>query len=94
MFDYKEVGYIYKNVKGEYLVRVINRGYFDKTHYALHFVKDIQSAMLFESKINFQSSEIEYRNLFSEELLNSCEVVKVERHVQYLKPHEFKVLEE
>ena len=93
MFNYKEVGLIYKNAEGKYLVRIVNRGYFDRTHYTLKFVDDIQYAMLFADVIDVDGSEIQYRTLFAKDLIESCEVVKVEVHTQYLRPREFKVLE-
>ena len=94
MFNYKEIGYIYKNKKGQYLVRVINRGFYDRTHYSLHFVDDIQDAMLFEHEIVYSESDIQYRTLFSEDIILGCEKIKVERHTQYLKPCEYKILED
>ena len=31
-------GFIYRNEKGEFLLRIINRGHFDEGHYILKFV--------------------------------------------------------
>ena len=78
-----KTGFIYRNEKGESLLRIISRGHFDKDHYVLKFVTAFEWACLFYSEIaldgNYRDSltKIKYRTLFSKEVIADCVCEKV-----------------
>ena len=71
-------GFIYRNEKGEFLLRIISRGHFDEDHYILKFVTVFEWGCLFYSEIildeNYRDSltKIKYRTLFSKEVIADC----------------------
>ena len=50
-------GFIYRNEKGEFLLRIINRGHFDEDHYVLKFVTVFEWGCLFYSKIAIDKND-------------------------------------
>ena len=46
-----KTGFIYRNEKGEFLLRIINRGHFDEGHYILKFVTTFEWGCLFHGEI-------------------------------------------
>ena len=71
-------GFIYRNEKGEFLLRIINRGHFDEDHYILKFVTTFEWGCLFYSEIVIDDNDrdsltrIKYRTLFSKEVIADC----------------------
>ena len=71
-------GFIYRNEKGEFLLRIINNGHFDEDHYVLKFVTAFEWACLFYSEIALDGNDrdsltkIKYRTLFSKEVIADC----------------------
>ena len=78
-----KTGFIYRNEKGEFLLRIINRGHFDEVHYVLKFVTVFEWACLFYSEIAIDENDrdsltkIKYRTLFSKEVIMDCTCEKV-----------------
>ena len=76
-------GFIYRNEKGEFLLRIINRGQFDEDHYVLKFVTAFEWACLFYSEIILDENDrdsltkIKYRTLLSKEVITDCICEKV-----------------
>ncbi len=76
-------GFIYRNEKGEFLLRIINRGHFDEDHYVLKFVTAFELGCLFYSEIALDENnrdsltKIKYRTLFSKEVIADCVCEKV-----------------
>ena len=73
-----KTGFIYQNEKGEFLLRIINRGHFDEDHYVLKFVAVFEWGCLFYSEIVIDDNDrdsltkIKYRTLFSKEVIADC----------------------
>lgn len=78
-----KTGFIYRNEKGEFLLRIINRGHFDEDHYVLKFVTVFEWGCLLHSEIVIDENnrdsltKIKYRTLFSKELMADCVCEKV-----------------
>ena len=78
-----KTGFIYRNKKGEFLLRIINRGHFDEDHYVLKFVTVFEWACLFYSEIVLDENDrdsltkIKYRTLLSREVIADCVCKKV-----------------
>ena len=76
-------GFIYRNKKGEFLLRIINRGHFDEDHYVLKFVATFEWGCLLYSEIAIDENDrdsltkIKYRTLFSKEVIADCACEKV-----------------
>ena len=76
-------GFTYRNEKGEFLLRIINRGHFDEDHYVLKFVTAFEWGCLFYSEIVLDENDrdsltkIKYRTLFSREVIADCACEKV-----------------
>ena len=73
-----KTGFTYRNKKGEFLLRIINRGHFDEDHYILKFVTAFEWGCLFYSEIALDGNDrdsltkIKYRTLFSKEVIADC----------------------
>ena len=73
-----KTGFIYRNEKCEFLLRIINRGHFDEDHYVLKFVTAFEWGCLFYSEIVLDENDrdsltkIKYRTLFSREVIADC----------------------
>lgn len=94
MYNYEELGFIYRNKEGKFLVRFINRGFFDTPHYIIKFVDSIEDATLFPDRLCLIDPPLKYRTLFAERIIKSCHVMKVKRWVRYLKETHVSILEE
>ena len=76
-------GFIYRNEKGEFLLRIINRGHFDEGHYILKFVTTFEWGCLFHGEIVIDDNnrdsltKTKYRTLFSKEVIADCVCEKV-----------------
>ena len=44
-------GFTYRNEKGEFLLRIINRGHFDEDHYILKFVTAFEWGVCFIARL-------------------------------------------
>lgn len=69
-------GFIYKDKKGRYLSRHIERGYCDSTYYALNKHDDFRLCCLFVEPIDLTRG-LKYRTLFAEEIIADCECIEV-----------------
>lgn len=71
-------GFIYKTEDGEFLLRILNRGYFDAVHYVFKGVNEFSWACLLDGEIVIDKDNrdsvtgIKYRTMFSKEVVAGC----------------------
>lgn len=71
-------GFIYKTKDGKFLVRILNRGHFDETHYTLKAVSDFNWCCLLDNEIVIDGNDrdsltgIKYRTLCSKAVIADC----------------------
>lgn len=79
-----KTGFIYKTEDGKFLLRILNRGYFDAVHYVFKVVSEFSWACLLDSEIVIDKDNrdsvtgIKYRTIFSEDILSRCKCLSVE----------------